>query len=315
MQKKTIILTIGVALAILGCSQNNDRVQDEKKSIIEGSASPEATDQSNSSRKSQNGFISSSAAVETGSDSMHQFIRTADLKFKVKNVILSTYDIEDITRQYKGFVTYTNLTSHVNRQTVHAVTADSSIETTFYTVINEMTLRVPNTKLDSTLKAIARNIDYLDYRVIKADNVALDLLANELTQKRTAKNEARLAKSFGQQGSKPNEVVDAAELLSRKDEEADNATIATLSLNDQIAYSTIKLSIYQREEVKFERIENYENVDEYHPGFGSDFIDSLTLGWWILKQLILFITKLWVFILVGIVVIYLYKRNKSKLAK
>ena len=45
-----------------------------------------------------------------------------------------------------------------------------------------MTLRVPNTTLDGTLKEIASNIDILDYRVIKANNVDLDLLSNSLNQ-------------------------------------------------------------------------------------------------------------------------------------
>jgi len=311
MQKRTIFFTIGVAMTILSCSQQNDRIQPESKSLMEESAAPHATEPV-TKKKSSNGFISSSAAVESISDSLHRFIRTADLKFKVKNVIQSTYDIEDITTHYNGFVTYTNLTSQVNRQMLRAISADSSVETTYYTVINSMTLRVPHTKLDSTLKAIAHNIEYLDYRVIKADNVAFNLLANELTQKRVAKNEARLAKSIGLKDNKPTEVIDAAEMLARKDEEADNATIATLTLNEQIAYSTIKLEIYQREETKQERVESFMNVDEYRPGFGSEFLKSLELGWWILKQLILFITKLWVFIVLGILAYYIYKRKVAK---
>jgi len=42
-------------------------------------------------------MVSSSAAVENKKDSTHKFIRTAELKFKVKSVIKSTYNIEDIT--------------------------------------------------------------------------------------------------------------------------------------------------------------------------------------------------------------------------
>ena len=56
---------------------------------------------------------SSSAAVENNKDSVHKFIRTADLKFKVKDVVQSTYTIENITNVHGGFVTYTNLSSTI----------------------------------------------------------------------------------------------------------------------------------------------------------------------------------------------------------
>ena len=49
--------------------------------------------------------ISSSAAVAK-EDSTHKFIRTADLKFKVKNVPQSTYYIENIVSKFDGFVSF-----------------------------------------------------------------------------------------------------------------------------------------------------------------------------------------------------------------
>ena len=59
-------------------------------------------------------FVSSTAAVENNKDSTRKFIRTADLKFKVKDAIRSTYDIENIIVKQGGFVTYTNLASTIN---------------------------------------------------------------------------------------------------------------------------------------------------------------------------------------------------------
>ncbi len=119
------------------------------------------------------GNISSSAAVVNSKDTTHRFIRTADLKFKVKSVVKATYTIEDIVARQGGFVTYTNLGSQINYSTTTAISADSSLVTNWYTVTNTLVLRVPNVKLDTTLKLIGRTIDFLDYRVIKAEDVAL----------------------------------------------------------------------------------------------------------------------------------------------
>ncbi len=109
-----------LAISFWGCNQVNKK--DSVNLIVADSTA--------------NTFISSSAAVENNKDSTRRFIRTADLKFKVKSVINSTYDIENITNLQGGFVTYTNLTSTINNITNTAVSADSSLETTYYTVTN-----------------------------------------------------------------------------------------------------------------------------------------------------------------------------------
>jgi hypothetical protein len=299
MQTTKIILGLGLSILLFGCSQSrNERME---KSVMADSTS--------------NAFISSSAAVENGKDTTHKFIRTADLKFKVKSVIKSTYNIEDITNKQGGFVTFTNLTSNIDNVTNIAVSADSSLETTYYTVSNSITLRVPNTKLDTTLKEISKNIDYLDFRIIKADDVALQILSNNLTQKRYAKNEQRLTNAIDNRGKKLNETTVAEEVLLSKQEQADNAKVSNLSLMDQINFSTINLSIYQRQTIKRELISNDKNIDEYEPGFGSKILDALKFGWDILEAFLVFLIKLWGLFLFGIVAYILYRKFGHKLKK
>jgi hypothetical protein len=260
-----------------------------------------------------NAFISSSAAVENEKDSTRRFIRTAELKFKVKSVIKSTYDIENITNRQGGFVTHTNLTSDINNVSTIAVSADSTLETTYYTVTNSIKIRVPNTKLDTTLREISKNIDYLDYRIIKAEDVALQILSNNLTQKRSTKNQERLTNAIDKKGKKLNETTNAEELLLDKQEQSDNAKISNLSLTDQIKFSTINISIYQRQTFKRELIFNDKNVDAYEPSFGNKVLESLKFGWDILEAFLVFLTKLWGLFLFAILVYILYKRYGHKL--
>ena len=257
---------------------------------------------------SANDIVSSSAAVENGKDSSRKFIRTADMKFKVKNVYTATNRIEDIVSREGGFVTYTNLNSSIYRTSDVAISADSSLETTYYRVQNTITLRVPNTRLDTTLRSIAILIDYLDYRTIKAEDVALQILSNKLTQKRLIKHEHRLTDAIDQRGKKLRETTDAEENLYAKQEQADNAVISNLALNDEIAYSTIHLDIYQRQTIKRELISNDRNIDEYQPNFVSKVIDSLKYGWGILEALLLFLTKLWGLFVLALVLYFLVKK-------
>lgn len=144
--------------------------------------------------------ISSSAAVENKKDTLRKFIRTADLKFKVKDVARATYAIEDIAARFNGFVSYTNLFSTITNQTTIPVSKDSSLETIYYVVQNNMTLRVPNVKLDSTLKALPPLIDYLDHRIIQADDVHLQLLENRLKKERVTNSRERITQAVDDKG-------------------------------------------------------------------------------------------------------------------
>jgi len=260
-------------------------------------------------------MVSSSAAVENKKDSTHKFIRTADLKFKVKSVIKSTYNIEELTARMGGFVTYTELNSSIDDTETKSVSADSSLVITHFTVTNSITLRVPNTKLDSTLKLISANIDYLDHRIIKADDVALQMLSNNLAIKRSAKNESRITKAIDNRGKKLNETTTAEEVVLNKQEQADNARVANLSLRDQMNFSTINLVIYQRQAVRHELVANDKNIKEYESGFGTKILDSISNGWNMLEAVIVFIFNLWGLVLLGVIIFVLYKLYVIKLKK
>lgn len=249
---------------------------------------------------------SSMAAVVNKQDTARKFVRTADLKFKVKNVVKSTYDIEDITSRHGGFVTNTNLASNVDNVTITQASEDSSLETTMYNVTNSITIRVPNTQLDTTLKDISRNIDYLDYRNIKAEDVALQLLSNKLTIKRAAKNTERLSGDIDKQGKKLPETTNAEEVLLGKQERADEARISSLSLLDQVNYSTITIYLYQRQAIKHELIATNKPIHEYEPSFFTKIGESFQVGWEVLESVIVQLAKLWALLLVGVVGYVLY---------
>jgi hypothetical protein len=261
--------------------------------------------------------ITSSAAQEKNADPNRKFIRKADVKFRVKNVIHSTYNIEDIVARQGGFVTLTDLKTQVDETTESALNSDSTLISTKYTVINHMTLRVPNTKLDSTLKEIAKNIDFLDYRTISAEDVALQILQNNMTQSRLARNEKRLINAIDLRGKKLVETTSAEELLINKQEQADNSKIENLSLNDQVNFSTISLEIYQRVATKREVVANEKNITRYEPNLFLKLWESIKYGWRWVENILVFITRFWAIFIVGASIFFLVKKYghllKSKL--
>ena len=255
--------------------------------------------------------ISSSAAVEN-KNSNRKFVRTADVKFKVKNVAKSTYAIEDATTKFGGFVTYTNLQSNIHSENRTKVSQDSTLVTTKYKVDNNITIRIPNTKMDTVIKTIAKQIHFLDFRIIKADDVSLQMLSNELAQKRSNSSEKRLENAIDSKGKKLNQIVKAEETLDAKKEQNDASKLQNLSLQDQVNFSTLMLNIYQDESIKQEMVANEKSINAYRPNIGLQIWDSIKTGWFMLENIISFLVVLWPFILIGIFGFLGYKRFLKK---
>lgn len=310
LNRTTFSITLLIVLLILMIFSCNKRLEKD----YENFAAADSTSSLESISPSDQS-ITSSAAVENKKDTLRKFIRTADLKFKVKDVIQTTYKIEDITSRLGGFVTYTHLTSQINNHSITKISADSSLESTSYTVINYITIRVPNIRLDSTLKSIAPLVDYMDHRTIKADDIGLQLLSNQLSEQRVKRHEKRLTDAIDNRGKKLRETTEAEENLIYKQEVADNAMIANLSLMDQVQYSTITISLYQSEVTKKALIANEKNIEIYQAGFGTKLMESIYDGWKILEAFLLFIAQFWGLLLVGIVVFAAFRKYGYKLKR
>ena len=297
MNKNTkIVLTLLALGLIVAC----------KESVAE-----ETPDYSENVATDSTSVVSSSAAVEN-KNSNRKFVRTADVKFKVKNVAKSTYAIEDATTKFGGFVTYTHLQSNIHSEDRTKVSQDSTLVTTKYKVDNNITIRVPNTKIDTVIKTIAKQIHFLDYRIIKADDVSLQMLSNELAQKRSNLSEKRLANAIDSKGKKLNQVVDAEVTLDAKKEQNDASKLQNLSLQDQVNFSTLTLNIYQDESIKQEMVANEKSINAYRPNIGLQIWDSVKTGWFMLENIVSFVVVLWPFALIGFLGFLGYKKFLKK---
>jgi hypothetical protein len=298
MHRRNSLASLVLALSLVGisCGRGNEEKQ-AQYTVADTSSLP---------------LVASTAAVENTKDTTHRFIRTAEIKCKVKNVVAATYAIEDITSRQGGFVTNTELTSEKNNSTSIPISADSTLETNFYTVTNSITIRVPNTRLDNTLKEIAQHIEYLDYRTIKTEDVALQLLGNKLTQQRLAKTEDRLTNAIDNKGKKLTEISTAEDGLQNKQQQADEAQIANLALNDKINFSTIQLYLYQRETFSREVVANHQNITAYEPSFFSKIKESLQYGWLIIQAVFIFLLRFWAIVAVAFIVYLVYTKFLSK---
>jgi hypothetical protein len=81
----------------------------------------------------------------------------------------------------------------------------------------------------------------LDYRTIKAEDVALQIITNNLIQKRTIKSQQRLSNAIDNNKKKLDEITNADEVLWNRQMQDDAAKTSNLLLIDKINFSIINL--------------------------------------------------------------------------
>lgn len=291
------LITLSAAILFFSCKQ--------RESAAEESASNAAT----------KSMSSPSQASPQNTLPERKFIRTADLKFKVKNVEKATNAIEKATSNVGGFVTQTNLQSTVLERIETKISQDSLLETTKYAVENNLTIRVPNAKLDTVISVISRQIDFLDFRVIKADDVSIQLLSNQLAQNRSIKKEKRLEKAIDTKGTKLKSIIDAEDKLGDQVEQNDAKKIENLSLEDQVNFSTLSIQIYQRDSFRQELVPNEKSKNAYRPALWIEIKDAFLSGWYLIESILTFLMQLWSIILLLFIGWLLYKKDFKKQSK
>ena len=142
-----------------------------------------------------------------------------------------------------------------------------------------MVLRVPQASLDTVLRQIAPLAAKIDYRVVEANDVTRQLLSDRLTKDRLAKQQQRLSNVVANRSGKLNDVMSAEEAIDYAQQQADQTALSTYTMNDNIAYSTINIELYQ-DAVKYtEKKLREPEIEEYKPGFGAKALEALGNGW------------------------------------
>lgn len=258
-------------------------------------ASAPKVEQSDISDEPASAFVTA-ATGRVIADTAKKFVRTAQLKFKTNDVLKTTLAIEDIAIANGGFVTKNHFSKTNEYQHIVPISADSSLETLRFTPVNQLQLRVPYWKLDTTIRAIGRFALYLNYRIVTAADVELDLLENQINNLRSEQFATEM-KDIGTGKT----AIEAKTIAQQSQAAADVARMENLRIADKIKYSTIDLDIYQNPGTLQTVIANEKPVNAFKPGFLPSLGSAFVKGWGWMKELVLALATLWpIWLLMGL---------------
>lgn len=236
-----------------------------------------------------------------------KFIRTAESKFRVKDVKQTTQRIHNLTNKYNGYVSNMSLKSEPSRSEKVQISADSLVELEEFIVRNELTIRVPNQQLDSLLRDVFKIVDYWDNCELKTDDVTLQLLDNSLKIKRLERFSDRAKVNIDKKKGNIMIASEAKKDVLAHENQADDCKLDQQNIEDQVNFSIVNLHIYQAESIQKTVIPDIKCIEAYRPNTFLQLGSSLKDGW---QAFEIFLAKFWpLWAVVG--VIYYFVRRKT----
>lgn len=238
--------------------------------------------------------VSDSTAVDQ--NATPKIIKTADMRFRVKDVQQTKELLTSRIKSEGGVVTDFEINSIPQDTKKVKFTGDSLKEITSFRKEGTLVAKVPSEKLDDFTNEIVKLALFVDHQSLKMDDQSLNYLANQL--KAQARKEAiqDTKRVKNTKGSNVNQSVDIKDAYIDK-------TIENRYIDDRVKFSTITLNFYQDNTIHQIVIVN-DNLSDYGPGFFKRIGLNVLAGWLVLKEFILGLVTLWPFLILGVGLFY-----------
>ncbi|SDP01695.1 protein of unknown function [Mucilaginibacter sp. OK268] len=243
------------------------------------------------------------ASATMDSTASPKLVKTADMRFKVKNVQQTAEKITASTVKNNGMVMHHQMESTVRDSKDFRITGDSVNRVSSFNTTADMTVKIPSEHLEEFMTEVAHMGMYVTMRKMDIEDKSLDFLSAKL--KLNSRKEL-----VDQQKKGKVTIKNPVNVLLLKDDMVDGQ-IGNLEIDDAVKYSIITLSFYQSNTILQEHIAN-DDPSAYNLPFFSRLAGSFANGWHLFMEAILVIANLWVFILAGISILLLIRFYRRK---
>ena len=174
-----------------------------------------------------------------------------------------------------------------------------------YTTKNQMEVRVPTEKLSDFLKLLNDKSIFLRERTITAEDVSANVKMAELEKQRMEKHKTQL--------SQQTNTTKNAEATNDNERELNYQKINDFNLVDELKYSTVDIYLsepkFKISQVEMPNIRSLE--DKYKGSFWYDFKEAFVDGFYGFQKFLILAANAWMFILAGVLGIFVWKNRKK----
>jgi hypothetical protein len=215
-----------------------------------------------------------------------KIIKTADIRFQVKDVEKSLAAIKTMVKNCDGYLASENLQNDSGR------------------LENTIMIRVPAERFDQLIQSLNGQAIYVDSKTIEARDVTEEFVDTEARLNAKKEVEQRYLDIL-QRAKTVQEILEVEGRLGAVREEIEAVEGKLKYMNDQITYSTITLTIYQ------------PVFQLAHPGngFWGRLVNALVGGWNSFLAVLVGLVYVWPFVIVLGIGVWIYRRFMGKKKK
>ncbi|HZY39536.1 MAG TPA: DUF4349 domain-containing protein [Mucilaginibacter sp.] len=235
-----------------------------------------------------------------------KLVKTARMRFKVKDVRQTSNQIADLTDNCDGTVMYHTINSIAGDSTTIRKTDDSLLKITIFNTTADMTVRIPSAKVESFVTQVAQMGLVVNSLKFEINDKTFDYLSTRLKLK-NQKDRADIGANGGAN------LKDPDNLLSYKNHMVDQQ-ISNLKTDDSVKNAVIALSFYEGNVVHKELIAN-PDLSAYNLPLSTRLGTSIKNGWSVFVEIMVELANFWVLApvagMIWLVVRYYNKRKKA----
>lgn len=240
----------------------------------------------------------------TDTTAIEKIIKTADMRFRVKDVQNVKEKLSAAVKEEGGLIAEFNIQSNIMRTEKVKYSTDSLLELTSYRKEGQVVAKVPSEKLDDFTNKVVKLAVFVDQQSLKLDDQGVNYLSNTLKNK----NRVEAVEQLNKHANKKSNNVETA--LQIKDDYVDRK-IENQIIDSKVRYSTITLNFYQDNTVQKMVVGN-DDLYDYRPAFFNRLWLGIANGWVIFKEFILILSNLWVLILLALAGYFAFRHYRRK---
>lgn len=181
--------------------------------------------------------------------------------------------------------------------------ANESFNNTDWESAYTLKIRIPAVSFETLITSIESGDGEVEYKEIDARDVTDQFIDLE-TRLENKKSYLKRYKDLLNQAKSVKEILEIEEKIRGLEEEIESTTGRLKYLSDQVDYSTLDLRISKRKEFKYK--------PDKQDSFFERLKQSLSKGWYVFVDFILFAIRLWPFWIIVPFLVYLWRKFRKK---
>jgi hypothetical protein len=216
-----------------------------------------------------------------------KIIKSANTRYKVKDVKLAMQQIKIIVNKYNAYI------------------SDLRFQNDLYRKENRFTIKVPQQYFDIMMDSIVSVAEFVEYENITTQDVTEEYIDIQARLKTKLEVKKRYESILRKNAKTVEDILATEERLRVIQEEIESSQGRLKYLTSKVSYSTIQIDLYETVEYK-------EEPENYSKTFLSKVKDGFVYGWELIEGFFLGLIHVWPLLLFGIALFIFIKKRLRK---